>query len=177
MGQLFQELTERHIEFIQAQPLYFVATAPKNGRINLSPKGLDSLRVLDNNRIIWMNLTGSANETAAHLLEDSRMTIMFCSFSQKPLILRCYGSATTIHPDQDRWSEIASNFPDSVGSRQVIDLNIDLIHTSCGFGVPRMELLGERTLLEEWIDKKGSDGIHAYWEEKNSLSLDGKPTR
>jgi len=177
MGQLFQELTERHIEFIQAQPLYFVATAPKNGRINLSPKGLDSLRVLDNNRIIWMNLTGSANETAAHLLEDSRMTIMFCSFSQKPLILRCYGSATTIHPDQDRWSEISVNFPDSVGSRQVIDLNIDLIHTSCGFGVPRMELLGERTLLEEWIDKKGSDGIHAYWEEKNSLSLDGKPTR
>ncbi len=177
MGQLHPALSERQIEFIRQQPLYFVATAPKQGRINLSPKGLDTLRVISPNRILWLNLTGSGNETAAHLLEDPRMTIMFCSFGEKPLILRAYGEARTIHPDEAQWSELNHHFPEQEGGRQIIDLAVDLVHTSCGFGVPRMELLSPRETLDEWIRKKGSSGIHQYWEEKNRISLDGKATR
>ncbi len=177
MGQLHAALSQSHIEFIRQQPLYFVATAPKEGRINLSPKGLDTLRVLDPNRILWVNLTGSGNETAAHLLEDPRMTLMFCSFGEKPLILRAYGEATTIHPDEAQWNELSHHFPGQEGGRQLIDLSVDLVHTSCGFGVPRMELLGPRETLDEWIQRKGSDGIRQYWEEKNRISLDGKATR
>ncbi|MBC8519804.1 MAG: pyridoxamine 5'-phosphate oxidase family protein [Gammaproteobacteria bacterium] len=177
MGQLFSALKERHIEFIEQQHIYFVATAPKEGRINLSPKGLDSLRVLNNNRILWLNLTGSGNETAAHLLEDHRMTLMFCSFEEKPLILRAYGTASTIHPDEPSWDDLYSNFSQGNGARQLIDLKVDLVHSSCGFGVPRMEFLGKRETLDEWIEKKGEKGIRQYWEEKNMISMDGKPTR
>lgn len=177
MGQLFPALKERHIEFIEQQHIYFVATAPKEGRINLSPKGLDSLRVLNNNRILWLNLTGSGNETAAHLLEDHRMTLMFCSFEEKPLILRAYGTASTIHPDEPSWDDLYSNFSQGNGARQLIDLKVDLVHSSCGFGVPRMEFLGKRETLDEWIEKKGEKGIRQYWEEKNMISMDGKPTR
>ncbi len=177
MGQLFPALSDRHIEFIKQQRVYFVATAPKEGRINLSPKGLDSLRVLNSNRILWLNLTGSGNETAAHLLEDHRMTIMFCSFGEKPLILRTYGTASAIHPDESSWADLSSHFPRDAGARQLIELTVDLVHSSCGFGVPRMEFLGERDTLDEWIEKKGEDGIRQYWEEKNMISMDGKPTR
>ncbi len=177
MGQLFPVLSDRHIEFIGQQHLYFVATAPKRGRINLSPKGLDSLRVISPNRIIWLNLTGSSNETSAHLLEDPRMTIMFCSFDEKPLILRTYGTASTTHPNEGGWSELYDHFPHSVGARQLIELKVDLVHSSCGFGVPRMELIGERETLNQWIEKKGTEGIRQYWREKNQISMDGRPTR
>lgn len=177
MGQLFPALKERHIAFIEQQHIYFVATAPKDGRINLSPKGLDSIRVLNNNRILWLNLTGSGNETAAHLLEDSRMTLMFCSFGEKPLILRAYGTASVVHPDEPSWDDLYNNFPQKDGARQLIDLKVDLVHSSCGFGVPRMEFIGERDTLDEWIEKKGEDGIRQYWNEKNMVSMDGKPTR
>ena len=177
MGRLFEALTESHITFIRQQPVFFVATAPSEGHINLSPKGLDSLRVLSPSRILWLNLTGSGNETAAHLLEDARMTIMFCSFGAKPLILRSYGTASVIHPDESEWEVLSSHFPEQDGSRQIIDLKIDLVHSSCGFGVPRMELIEERKLLDEWIDKKGEAGIRQYWAEKNQISMDGKPTQ
>ena len=177
MGKLFQTLEERHIEFIRQQPLFFVATAPKEGRINLSPKGLDALRVIDDQHILWLNLTGSGNETAAHLLEDSRMTLMFCSFGEKPLILRTYGRATALHPDDDAWSDPSPHFAENIGARQIISLTIELIHTSCGFGVPRMTFDGHRELLDQWIEKKGEQGIRDYWEEKNRISLDGNPTR
>ncbi len=177
MGQKFQTLTPDHIEFIQQQPLYFVATAPTEGRINLSPKGYDSLRVVAPDRILWLNLTGSGNETAAHLLEDNRMTLMFCSFGKKPLILRTYGTACAIYPDQDTWAEAYGHFPQSGGARQIFDLKVELVHTSCGFGVPMMDLTEHRGQLERWIEKKGPEGIAQYQQERNQVSLDGKPTR
>ncbi len=177
MGQKFEALEPTHIEFIKKQPLYFVATAPKEGHINLSPKGYDSLRVLGPNRILWLNLTGSGNETAAHLLEDERMTLMFCSFDESPLILRTYGTATAIYPDQPEWEAAYTHFPKNDGARQIFDLTVDLVHSSCGFGVPQMELIGHRNKLDRWIEKKGVEGIQQYQKEKNEISLDGKPTR
>ncbi len=177
MGQKFPALEPKHIEFIGQQPLFYVATAPKEGHINLSPKGYDSLRVLGPNRIIWLNLTGSGNETAAHLLEDSRMTLMFNSFGDSPLILRAYGSARVLYPDQPGWEALYAHFPANAGVRQIFDLQIDLVHSSCGFGVPRMELVAERTHLDRWTENKGREGIEQYQQEKNRISLDGKPTR
>ncbi len=176
MGAKFDALKPKHIDFIEQQPLYFVSTAPDEGRINLSPKGMDSLRVISPTQVIWLNYTGSGNETAAHLLENSRMTIMFCSFSGNPLILRLYGHATLIKPGDDNWESTLHHFPDSKGARQVIDMKIELVHTSCGFGVPLMSYQGQREQLTQWIDKKGDEGIHAYQQRNNVVSLDGKPT-
>lgn len=177
MGQKSPTLEPAHIEFIEQQPLYFVATAPKEGRINLSPKGGDSLRVLGPNRIIWLNLTGNGNETAAHLLEDERMTLMFNSFGDSPMILRTYGTATAIYPDQSEWAPLYTHFPDNEGYRQIFDLKVELVHTSCGFGVPKMTLTEARPHLDRWIEKKGRAGIEQYQREKNEISMDGKPTR
>lgn len=170
MGQKFPALEPTHIEFIEQQPLFYVATAPREGHINLSPKGYDSLRVLGPNRILWLNLTGSGNETAAHLLEDERMTLMFNSFGDSPLILRTYGTATAIYPDQLEWDELYAHFPDNDGYRQIFDLQIDLVHSSCGFGVPKMELVEPRPHLDRWIEKKGSEGIQQYQREERDQS-------
>jgi len=177
VGQKFTALEPAHIEFIEQQPLYFVATAPKEGHLNLSPKGYDSLRIVSPSRILWMNLTGSGNETAAHLLEDERMTLMFCSFGASPLILRTYGIAKSVYPDDPEWAELYARFPANEGVRQIFDLEIDLVHSSCGFGVPQMALVKHRNHLDRWIEKKGTEGIRQYQQEKNQLSLDGKPTR
>lgn len=176
MGKKYPEINEKHQEFIKQQKMYFVATVPTSGRINLSPKGIDSLRILDGNRVIWLNLTGSGNETAAHLLEDDRMTIMFCAFEGDPKILRLYGHARSIHPRDDEWQELLALFPETNGARQLIDMQVDLVHTSCGFGVPLYDFVGQRENLTNWIEKKGPDGIADYWQERNSESLDGKPT-
>jgi hypothetical protein len=172
----FESLTTRHHEFIERQSMFFVATAARSGRVNVSPKGLDSLRVLGPNRVVWLNLTGSGNETAAHLLDQNRMTIMFCAFQREPVILRLYGRATEFQPSQPGWSELASLFPPLVGSRQIFDLDIDLVQTSCGFGVPLMEHIEDRALLLDWATKKGPEGLRVYQREKNLLSIDGFPT-
>lgn len=176
MGKTFTEIKELHQIFIENQKMFFVSTAPRKGRINLSPKGMDSFRVGGANRVIWLNLTGSANETAAHLIEDARMTVMFCSFEQDPMILRLYGQARAVHPRDEEWQQLLSLFPKQAGVRQVIVMDVDLVHTSCGYGVPLYEYRGERPLLNDWLEKKGEDGIRDYWESKNSISLDGKPT-
>ncbi len=176
MGKTFTEIKELHQIFIENQKMFFVSTAPRKGRINLSPKGMDSFRVEGPNRVVWLNLTGSANETAAHLIEDRRMTVMFCSFEQDPMILRLYGQARAVHPRDEEWHELLSLFPKQAGVRQVIEMDVDLVHTSCGYGVPLYEYQGERSLLNDWLEKKGEDGIRDYWESKNSVSLDGKPT-
>jgi hypothetical protein len=176
MGKKYPEINEQHRDFIQKQQMYFVATAPKTGRINLSPKGIDSLRILDDNRVVWLNLTGSGNETAAHLLEDDRMTIMFCAFEGDPKILRLYGQAKTVHQRDADWQELLDLFPETEGARQIIDMQVDLVHTSCGFGVPLYDYVGQREELTRWIAKKGPDGITQYWEDRNVESLDGKPT-
>jgi hypothetical protein len=176
MGKKYSEINEQHQAFIKRQQMYFVATVPKDGRINLSPKGIDSLRILDNNRVVWLNLTGSGNETAAHLLEDDRMTVMFCAFEGDPKILRLYGHARSIHHRDGAWGELIALFPESNGARQIIDMQVDLVHTSCGFGVPLYDFVGQRQDLTNWIAKKGPEGIAQYWEDRNAESLDGKPT-
>lgn len=177
MGQRYAEISEKLAQFIRRQKVFFVATAAGDGRINLSPKGMDSLRVLGPNRVVWLNVTGSGNETAAHLLENDRMTVMFCAFEGDPLILRLYGHARSFHPRDPAWDELIGLLPALPGARQIIDLDVDLVQTSCGMGVPLLEFKGEREQLNQWAAKKGEAGIRQYWEQKNRISLDGRPTR
>jgi len=174
--ELFEELNEDLIKFIKDQKVFFVATAVSEGTINLSPKGLDSLRVVENNRILWMNLTGSGNETAAHVQENPRMTIMMNAFEGKPLILRIYGKAKVIHHLDEEWKEFVDFFPYSEGSRQIFDLSIELIQTSCGWAVPEYEFKKERDILDKSNKVAGENGIRSYWRSSNTKSLDGMKT-
>ena len=176
MAAQFQELREVHKSFIEAQPIFFVGTAAQEGRINVSPKGMDTLRVMDDHHVIWLNLTGSGNETAAHLLKKNRMTIMFCAFEDPPLILRLYGSCEIYHPRDAAYKEYLSLFPPSAGARQILKLKIDMVQTSCGYGVPYMEFKAERTRLKEWAKEKSEEQLWAYWEKKNQKSIDGFET-
>ncbi len=176
MGTLYERIDDRHRGFIESQRIFFVATAPLNGRLNLSPKGMDTLRMVGPNRVLWLNLTGSGNETAAHLLEDRRMTLMFCAFEGDPLILRLYGRARTIDEHQAAWAELIGLFPNLPGARQIVDMHVDSLQTSCGFGVPRFSYADERGKLRQWAEKKGPEGVRRYQREKNRLSIDGRPT-
>ena len=176
MSEQMSKLDETLIEFIKNQHLFFVGTAGKDGRVNISPKGMDSLRVIDSEKIAWLNLTGSGNETAAHVLECQRMTLMFCAFEGKPNILRIYGKATAIHPRDVEWEAASSLFPKVPGARQIFSLEIESVATSCGFSVPLYEHVGERDVLVQWAEKKGEDGVKQYWQDKNQTSIDGKPT-
>lgn len=176
MGKRMDYIREDHQQFIEQQKIFFVATAKSDGRINLSPKGSDSFRVLGPNRVMFLNLTGSGNETAAHLLDHDRITVMFCAFEGKPVILRLYGTARAYHERDEAWKEYIDLFPEMTGARQLIDIQVDLVQTSCGMSVPYMDFVGERDLLTVWADKKGRDSIREYWEEKNTVSLDGEPT-
>lgn len=176
MGNKSTSLNKHHKQFIEQQKLFFVATAAPTGYINLSPKGTDSFRVVNDTRVVWLNLTGSGNETAAHVLEDSRMTIMMNAFEGNPMILRLYGQARVIHKRDEDWEKYNSLFEPNIGARQIFELDIEMVQTSCGFGVPLMEYKGDRTELERWTDKKGEAGVLAYQLEKNTISLNGKPT-
>jgi len=176
MAQQYSEISDRLAEFIRTQHVFFVATAARGGHVNVSPKGLDALRILGPDRVAWLNGTGSGNETAAHLLDVNRMTLMFCSFERQPLILRLYGTATEIQPDQPEWDEYIGLFPPMLGARQVFDLKVELVQTSCGYGVPFMEYVDDRPLMAQWAEKKGPDGLDAYHREKNMTSIDGFPT-
>ncbi|MEL6637548.1 MAG: pyridoxamine 5'-phosphate oxidase family protein [Bacteroidota bacterium] len=178
MAKQYDQISPELQAFIEAQKIFFVATARREGRINLSPKGMeDTLRVLDARRVCWINLTGSGNETAAHLLESKRMTLMFCAFEGKPLILRLYGAATAYHERDPEYQQYIGHFPSIAGTRQVVLMEVDLVQTSCGFAVPLMEYREDRQILRDWAEKKGEDNIRAYWREKNTRSLDGHPTR
>lgn len=177
MGSKRTEITDQLRNFIERQRLFFVATADCEGRINISPKGLDTLRVLGANRVVWLNLTGSGNETAAHLQRNDRITIMLCAFEGDPLILRLYGHGRVYHPRNPQWRSLIGLFPLLAGARQIIDMTVDLVQTSCGMAVPRLVFKAERDELEKWARRKGEEGIRAYWREKNQLSLDGKPTK
>lgn len=176
MGKQFESISIKQQDFIKQQKIFFVATATKESRINLSPKGMDSLRILDENRLVWLNLTGSGNETAAHLLEDTRMTIMFCAFEGNPMILRTYGNAKIYHQKDKEWGDLISLFPPSAGARQIIDLKIDLVQQSCGMSIPYFDFKEDRNQLKDWAENKGEDGIKKYWKEKNQKSIDGNPT-
>ena len=176
MAKQFTALEPEHKEFIESQQIYFVGSAGAEGFVNVSPKGMDSLRILGPQQLIWLNLTGSGNETAAHVLENGRMTVMFCSFDKQPLILRVYGKAEVIYPNHEKWDELNKHFPDYTGARQIFDLTIELVQTSCGFAVPFYEFKGERDTLKKWADNRGKEGVKNYWAENNTLSMDGKTT-
>lgn len=176
MGKRYDALTDKHIQFIAEQKIFFVGTATADSRVNVSPKGMNSLRVLDANRVAWLNVTGSGNETSAHVQQHPRMTLMFCAFEGDPLILRLYGHAKVIHHNDPAWAVLFPQFSPLPGARQIFDLAIDLVQTSCGMAVPYYAYEGDRELLNEWAKKKGDDGLKQYWEEKNQLSLDQIPT-
>lgn len=176
MGKKYDALTETLLAFIAEQSIFFVGTATANSRVNVSPKGMDSLRVLSNNRVLWLNLTGSGNEASAHVQQDPRMTIMFCAFEGAPLILRLYGAARVIHKNDEEWQELFSHFKPLPGARQIFDFSVELVQTSCGTGVPYFSFVEERPMLSEWAMKKGDEALQQYWVEKNQLSIDNIPT-
>ncbi|WP_299953110.1 pyridoxamine 5'-phosphate oxidase family protein [uncultured Roseobacter sp.] len=176
MAKQFDDLSDVLIRFIEAQHMFFVGSAAAEGRVNISPKGMDSLRVLGPNRIVWRNLTGSGNETAGHLAQINRMTLMWCGFEAKPMILRCYGSARTLHQRDAEFDALNALFPASQGARQIYDVAVDLVQTSCGYAVPFMDYAGERDVLGTWAEDRGPDGIREYWETRNQATIDGAPT-
>jgi len=172
------KLSEKHRAFIEQQKMFFVATAAREGRVNLSPKGMDTLRITEENQIVWLSLSGSGNETAAHLLDTPRMTLMFCAFEGDALILRTYGTARAIHPHDVEWPDYLSLFPALAGTRQIYIQDIDMVQTSCGTGVPEMQFSRSRgeTELVPYYNDMGVDGVQAYWRRKNTKSIDGLPT-
>jgi len=176
MAQQFESLSTELAEWIADQHIFFVASAAQDGRINLSPKGQESLRVVNEQQLVWLNLTGSGNETAAHLLQRNRITIMWCAFEGLPRILRIYGSAETVHPRDDAWEACAELIPPPLGARQYFKVHIDMVQTSCGYAVPLMDFAEDRQVLANWATQRGQQGIQNYWQERNQHSIDGLPT-
>ena len=177
MGKQFDKISTEQKDFIHEQKIFFVGTAADTGNVNVSPKGMDSLRVLGENKVVWLNFTGSGNETAAHLLLNNRMTLLFCAFEGKPMILRLYGTAKIFHPRDTAFNQYISLFPKVAGARQIIEMQVDLVQTSCGFAVPYFDFNEERTILNDWAEKQGEEGIGNYWKEKNTQSIDGFDTK
>ncbi|MEO6153165.1 MAG: pyridoxamine 5'-phosphate oxidase family protein [Croceibacterium sp.] len=176
MADFFDTLNDRHVAMIEAQAVFFVATAAEGARINLSPKGLDSFRVLSPSRVAYLDLGGSGNETNAHLIADGRITVMFCNFRQPALILRIYGTGNPVLPWESGWDELAAHFTLLPGTRQIFDIAVESVQTSCGWGVPLMTLEAERASLVkhharteplEWAGKH----------KRRRTSIDGLPAR
>ena len=178
MAELYDEITERLREFIEAQQIFFVASAPLDGsgHVNLSPKGLDCLRILSPTRVAYLDLTGSGNETSAHLHENGRITFMFCAFSGPPKILRLFGEGEVALPGSNAWNELQPLFTEYPGARQIITADIHRVQTSCGYGVPLYDFVGQRDTMVRWAVNRGEDGLLTYRAEKNAKSIDGLPT-
>ena len=178
MGATTTSISPELSEFIAAQAIFFVASAPLSGEghVNVSPKGLDTLRVLSPTQVAYLDLHGSGNETAAHLMENGRITFLFCAFAGDPKILRLYGHGRTVQPDDREWTALISQVPAIPGARQIVIVDLSLVQTSCGFGIPRMCFESERDTLIQWAEKKGPAGLAEYRRRKNVRSLDGLPT-
>ncbi|WP_183564282.1 pyridoxamine 5'-phosphate oxidase family protein [Mucilaginibacter sp. SP1R1] len=178
MAKFFDSIQDQHQSFIEKQKMFFVASAPlaANGHVNLSPKGIDSFKVLSANKVAYMDIIGSGNETSAHVLENGRITLMFCAFDGPPNILRLYGKGYTVLPGDEEWESLAINFEILLATRQIIVADVDKVQTSCGFSVPYFTYEGERDQAYKWAANKGADGLEAYKKEKNLISLDGLPT-
>lgn len=178
MGKFHDTILDHHKAFIEKQKLFFVATAPlgEGGHVNLSPKGLDSFRVISDTRVAYMDIIGSGNETSAHILENGRITFMFCAFEGPPNILRLYGKGRTVLPSDKEWAEISILFTLTLSTRQIIVADIHKVQTSCGFSIPLFDYVGERDHAEKWAESKGEEGLAAYKVQKNYSSLDGLPT-
>lgn len=177
MGKTYDEIHSDHATWIARQALFFVATAPLavDGRVNLSPKGLDTLRVLDPRTVAYVDLTGSGAETAAHVSENGRITLMFCAFEGAPRIVRVYGRGEVVLRGTGRWDQLAPRLPELPGARAIVVVHVSRVADSCGYGVPRMQLVAERDTLVEWARAKGPEGTAAYRREKNARSIDGLP--
>lgn len=163
---------------ITAQHMFFLASAPlsNQGHVNLSPRGLDAIRVIDPNQVAILDLTGSGNETAAHLLENGRITVMMCAFEGEPDILRLFGEGEVILPGDEDWTELRGLFAEDVpGVRQIFRVLVTRVQTSCGYGVPLMDFVAPRTRLLDWATEKGNEAVVQYQQEKNSVSIDGLP--
>ncbi|MEM1369567.1 MAG: pyridoxamine 5'-phosphate oxidase family protein [Cyanobacteria bacterium P01_H01_bin.15] len=176
MSKFYKQITPTLRSFIEAQKLFFTASAPKDGRINLSPKGIDSFRVLDKKTVGYLDLTGSGNETAGHLRENGRLTIMMCSFEGEPLILRLYGQGEVVSTHDPQWETLSPQFPELPGERQIILLHVESLQTSCGYGVPEYDYVGDREKLLTWAARKGEKGIATYQTKNNLETIDGLPT-
>jgi len=179
MAKDYPGLTAHHREFIGRQHMFFTASAAAGTRINISPRSTDQFRVLSDNAVLYLDRTGSGNETSAHLLADGRLTIMFCAVDGPPLILRLYGHGRVVVRGSEEYARLLADlFGDAepLGARQMVRLDFDLVKTSCGYGVPLMEYQGERDTMDRWAEAKGPDGIVDYWAEKNMVSMDGLPT-
>lgn len=178
MGKDYEYITDNNRDFIKNQRLFFVSTAPldADSRINLSPKGFDCFRILSPTRVGYLDIAGSGNETSAHLLENGRITFMFCAFEGAPKILRLYGKGYTVLPGDDEWGVLAKEFTLLPATRQIIVADIFNVKSSCGFGVPLYEYSSERDHAFKWAENKGQQGLEDYKKEKNLLSMDGLPT-
>jgi hypothetical protein len=177
MGRVLEELDERCIAFMRAQHVFFVASAPRDaaGLVNLSPKGILGLEVIDPRTVAYLDFVGSGIETVAHLRENGRIVFMFCAFEGPPLILRLHGRGDVIEPGDAEWDALAARFPEHGNARAIIRARIERISESCGYGVPLLRYEGERSQLFEWAERKGAEGIERYKAEKNRKSLDGLP--
>jgi hypothetical protein len=175
MGKLYQSIEPDHQAFIARQPLFFVASAPltSSGHVNLSPKGLDALRIVDANTVMYLDLTGSGNETAAHVTENGRLTLMFCAFEGSPKILRLYCRGHVLTRLSQGWADAVARFPEQPGVRQIVVGQVESVQTSCGFGVPLMSVVAQRDQLPRWAESKGEAGLVEYRRLKNTVSLDG----
>jgi hypothetical protein len=178
MAKVHDSITEDLMAFIAHQRMFFVSTAPLDaaGHVNLSPKGLDCFRVLSPQRVGYMDLIGSGNETSAHLLENGRITFMFCAFDGPPNILRLFGTGHSVLPGTPEWDALAPHFTLYPSTRQLIVADIARVQTSCGFGVPLYEFAGERDFHFKWADKRGEAGLADYQQQNNRVSIDGLPT-
>jgi hypothetical protein len=178
VAKLYDAITPDLADFIAKQPLFFVASAPlaAEGHVNLSPKGLDCLRVLSARQVAYLDLTGSGNETSAHLAENGRITFLFCAFEGAPQILRLYGQGRVVLPGDGEWETLISYFTSLPGARQIVVAEIERVQTSCGFAVPLMDFVSERDTLIRWAENRGEAAIQRYQEEKNETSIDGLPT-
>jgi Pyridoxamine 5'-phosphate oxidase len=177
MGTIFNGIDDSLAQWIRAQHMFFVGTAPLagDGHVNISPRGLDSLSILDEHTVAWLDLTGSGAETIAHLNENGRICLMFCSFEARPRIVRLHGRGRVVLPDDDLFAQVEAEHPDHVGPRGVIVVDLDRISDACGWGVPQMDFVADRDIMGPWAQKKGTEGLELYREQKNSVSIDGLP--
>jgi hypothetical protein len=179
MAKMFERIEPAHAAFIEQQHIFFTASAASSGRVNISPRGADAFRVLDPNTVSYLDQTGSGNETAAHLLASGRLTIMFCGFENVPMILRLYGRGQSLWKGTPEYAALLASAYDGhepPGARQIIKLSVDLVQTSCGYGVPLFDYKEDRPTLLRWAEGKGEDGVAAYWRQKNVRSIDGFET-
>ena len=177
MGKLYAQIDENLAAWIEAQPMFFVGTTPlaSDAHVNVSPKGLDTLRILGPRRVAYLDLTGSGAETIAHLRENGRIVLMFCAFAGPPKIVRLHGTGRVITPESEAWTALVTRYPVFEGGRTIIDIDVERISDACGYGVPTFENPNQREALPRWAHTRGAEGLARYRQQKNTTSIDGLP--